>query len=82
MSARIERPSILFHCIDPAKNRRRFYRLSVERDLFGAVIMVREWGRIGRPGRIALASFSAYAEAVDAMRRQASRKERRGYHRV
>lgn len=32
--------------IDPARNMRRFYRLSVQRDLFGRSSLVREWGRI------------------------------------
>jgi predicted DNA-binding WGR domain protein len=30
--------------IDPARNMRRFYRLSVQRDLFGRASLVREWG--------------------------------------
>lgn len=33
--------------IDPAKNMRRFYRLSVEPTLFGDFALVREWGRVG-----------------------------------
>ena len=32
---------------DAARNMNRFYRLTVTRDLFGTVVLVREWGRIG-----------------------------------
>lgn len=38
--------------IDPARNMRRFYRLSVQRDLFGRASLVREWGRIGFRGQM------------------------------
>lgn len=37
--------------IDPARNMRHFYRLSVQRDLFGRASLVREWGRIGYRGQ-------------------------------
>jgi predicted DNA-binding WGR domain protein len=30
--------------IDPAKNMRRFYRLDVQPDLFGGVLLMKEWG--------------------------------------
>ena len=33
--------------VDPARNMRRFYRLDVQPDLFGGVLLVKEWGRIG-----------------------------------
>lgn len=33
--------------IDPSKNMRRFYQLSVEPTLFGDFALVHEWGRIG-----------------------------------
>jgi hypothetical protein len=32
--------------IDPARNMRRFYRLDIQPDLFGGVLLVK-WGRIG-----------------------------------
>ncbi len=38
--------------IDPAQNMRRFYRLALQPDLFGGCTLIREWGRIGRGGRI------------------------------
>lgn len=33
--------------IDPACNMRRFYRMSIQPDLFGGASLVREWGRKG-----------------------------------
>jgi predicted DNA-binding WGR domain protein len=37
--------------IDPEQGPRRFYSLMIERDLFGTVRLVRNWGRIGTTGR-------------------------------
>lgn len=37
--------------IDVARNMRRYYRLSVQRDLFGRACLIREWGRIGARGQ-------------------------------
>jgi hypothetical protein len=31
-------------CVDPAWNMRRFYRLDVQPDLFGGVLLLKEWG--------------------------------------
>ena len=38
--------------IDPTRNMRRFYRLDVQPDLFGGVLLFKEWGRIGARGRM------------------------------
>jgi predicted DNA-binding WGR domain protein len=38
--------------VDPAQNIRRFYRLDIEPDLFGGVMLMKEWGRIGARGRV------------------------------
>ena len=38
--------------IDPSLNMRRFYRMSVQPDLFGGACLVREWGRIGFRGQM------------------------------
>jgi predicted DNA-binding WGR domain protein len=40
--------------IDPARNMSRFYRLDIEPDVFGGVLLVKEWGRIGAHGCRAL----------------------------
>ena len=36
---------------DPICNMARYYVLSIEPSLFGNPTLIREWGRIGRPGR-------------------------------
>jgi predicted DNA-binding WGR domain protein len=57
----------------------RFYRLDLQPDLFGEWTLIREWGRIGRPGQVKLISFSSPAEATAALERQRRLKEARGY---
>jgi predicted DNA-binding WGR domain protein len=43
-----------FHLVrmDPENNTRRFYAARVQATLFGTFALVREWGRIGSPGRV------------------------------
>ena len=36
--------------VDPDNNVARFYALMIEHDLFGRVVLVRRWGRIGTRG--------------------------------
>lgn len=70
---------IHLHRIDPARNMARFYRLSSAPSLFGDICVVREWGRIGRPGRIRIDLYKKREEA-DAAREALSRvKRQRGY---
>jgi predicted DNA-binding WGR domain protein len=71
--------AIILYRIDPSRNMRRFYRLDVQRDLFGVWLLVREWGRVGRPGQTRVASFPTVGEAHDALQHQRRVKERRGY---
>ena len=61
--------------IDPARNMRRFYRLSVQRDLFGRASLVREWGRIGFRGQM----MPDEGKAVTALMKLSAVKKRRGY---
>lgn len=49
-------------CIDPAKNKRRFYTMAVEPTLFGEWTLRREWGRIGRGRRVRRDSSRAPAK--------------------
>jgi predicted DNA-binding WGR domain protein len=65
--------------VDPARNMRRFYRLDVQPDLFGGVLLVKEWGRIGAQGRTVAERYDDEALAADALQRQAERKKRKGY---
>ena len=65
--------------IDPARNMRRFYRLSVQRDLFGRASLVREWGRIGFRGQMMVETHPDEGKAITALMKLAAVKKRRGY---
>lgn len=73
------RAPVYLRRIDRAKNMARFYKLDIQRDLFGGWNLVREWGRIGRAGQVRSAPYPSRAEAIDAFARQKRAKERRGY---
>lgn len=66
-------------CIDSERNKRRFYRMTVQRNLFGEWELLREWGRIGRKGRVRLDRFDQAVAAAEALRKMARMKARRGY---
>jgi predicted DNA-binding WGR domain protein len=65
--------------IDPARNMARFYRLSSAPSLFGDICVVREWGRIGRPGRIRIDLYEKVQQAAAARHVLERTKRRRGY---
>lgn len=71
--------SLTFRRLDPAKQVSRFYVLAVQPDLFGLWCVVREWGRIGSPGRMVVQPFATQAEAEAAATRLRRQKERKGY---
>ena len=63
----------------PEDNLFRFYRLELDRDLFGAWCVTRNWGRIGTRGQSRLLSFATRAEARSALQGIEAAKRRRGY---
>jgi predicted DNA-binding WGR domain protein len=65
--------------IEPAANAYRFYRLGLWDDLFGRVTLMREWGRIGRPGQRRLDPFDDRQQAEAALSKLVQQKRRRGY---
>ena len=65
---------------DPARNMRRFYRLDIQPDLFGRILLMKQWGRVGTGGRVMMESFASEDLALAALQRQAERKRRRGYN--
>ena len=65
--------------IDPSLNMRRFYRMSVQPDLFGGACLVREWGRIGFRGRFIIELHEDEGKAVTALMKLSATKRRRGY---
>lgn len=68
--------------IDPSLNMRRFYRLSVQPDLFGGACLVREWGRIGLRGQVLIEQHDDEGKAVTALMKLSATKTRRGYRAV
>lgn len=65
--------------IDADRRMSRYYRLDVQPDLFGGFDLVREWGRIGSPGRVSAILYPTQDAAIAALARQRQAKERRGY---
>lgn len=65
--------------VNPAINMRRFYSLSVEKDLLGETVLVKAWGRIGKPGRVALEPYPDETAATNELRRVVLVKAKRGY---
>jgi predicted DNA-binding WGR domain protein len=70
---------LVLHRIDPEQRIRRFYSLMIERDLFGTVRLVRNWGRIGTSGQEMVEVFPDEIEAGQALEAVARAKRRRGY---
>jgi predicted DNA-binding WGR domain protein len=75
-------PAVTLHRIDPARNMARYYRLDVQPDLFGAWCLVREWGRIGQPGRMSVEPYPTSMQANERMQHQQAAKQGRGYARI
>jgi predicted DNA-binding WGR domain protein len=71
---------VVLRRIDPAKNMSRFYSLEVERDLLGAVVLVRRWGRIGTAGKTRLDEHAGEGDAFAALQALQTAKRRKGYH--
>ena len=70
---------LVLHRIDPEQGIRRFYSLMIERDLFGTVRLVRNWGRIGTRGQELVEIHTDEIEAGQALEALAQVKRRRGY---
>jgi predicted DNA-binding WGR domain protein len=60
---------------EPARNRRRFYAITVIRTLFDGWTVIREWGRIGHLGTVRETWFETEGEAWAAL--QAERRSHR-----
>jgi predicted DNA-binding WGR domain protein len=64
---------------DPASGRRRYYKLFIAPSLFGEWLLVREWGRIGSPGRVMNSHFDNAGAALLAMQDLVRTRLKRGY---
>jgi predicted DNA-binding WGR domain protein len=73
------RRAVILRRIEPELNVARFYALMIERDLFGTVRLVRNWGRIGTQAREITQVFDYEFEARQALDALARAKRRRGY---
>lgn len=71
--------AVTLYRTDPARNMARYYRLDVQRDLFGAWCCIREWGGLGRAGQTRSSPYPTPSEAQAALDRVRLIKERRGY---
>ena len=65
--------------VDESRNMWRFYQLCLEPTLFGEVMLVRCWGRLGTNGQVKFETFDAAADAEKALNRIERSKRRRGY---
>ncbi len=70
---------LVLHRIDPEQRVRRFYSLMIERDLFGSVVLVRNWGRIGTKGQELVEIHADEIEAGLALEAVARAKRKKGY---
>lgn len=69
----------VLHRIDPERGIWRFYSLMIERDLFGTVRLVRNWGRIGTSGQQLVEIHADEIEAGQTLEALAAVKRRHGY---
>lgn len=65
--------------VDHERGMARFYSLTIQPNLFGALDLVRRWGRIGTHGTTLIESFPDAEAARAALHRLGERKRRRGY---
>jgi predicted DNA-binding WGR domain protein len=70
---------LVLHRIDPEQGVRRFYSLMIERDLFGTIRLVRNWGRIGAKGQEKSEIHADKIAAGQALETVAQAKRRQGY---
>ena len=64
---------------DPEQGRARFFSLMIERDLFGTIRLVRNWGFVGSKGQEKVEIFPEKAQAAHALEAWAEAQRRKGY---
>ena len=70
---------LVLHRCDPSCNMARYYVLSIAPSLFGDAALIREWGRIGRPGQRRIELYENQSCAMEVLEIWLQRKRRRGY---
>jgi predicted DNA-binding WGR domain protein len=73
------RHHLMLYRRDPEQGRARYFSLMIERDLFGTIRLVRNWGYVGSKGQEQVEMFPSEAEASHALEMQAAAQRRRGY---
>ena len=66
--------TIVLRRVDHGTNSAHFYMLTIERDLFGNVVVTRQWGRVGTAGRQITDPYPTEEAAVEAMTALAAAK--------
>ena len=64
---------------DPEQGRARFFSLMIERDLFGTIRLVRNWGAVGSKGQEKVDIYPDEAEASRALEGWAEAQRQKGY---
>jgi len=75
----LDSPMTLLQRRDAARRMARFYRIWFGDDLFGNATVIREWGRIGSPGRVRVDVHDNPAAAAAWLARIEQAKRRKGY---
>jgi predicted DNA-binding WGR domain protein len=84
----MQTPPVHLIRVDLSQNMARFYDISLQATLFGEVVLLRRWGRIGAravgmvAGQVRVQTFAGGAAALAAQDRLVEAKQRRGYHRL
>ncbi|KLK91267.1 hypothetical protein AA309_20575 [Microvirga vignae] len=73
------RHHLVLHRRDSEQGRARFYSLMIERDLFGTIRLVRNWGPVGSRGQERVEIFDSETEAGWALETIAQAQRQRGY---
>jgi predicted DNA-binding WGR domain protein len=71
--------AIVLTRLDERKNVARFYKLDVQPTLFGGWSFVKEWGRIGRAGRVVIEHHATRGCADKALISKWAQKSKKGY---
>lgn len=73
--------SVMLQRVDAGKGMWRFWSVDIWPDLFGGVLLVRRWGRLGTRGRgqVRVQHFESVSEARRVMTRLEQAKRKRGY---
>jgi predicted DNA-binding WGR domain protein len=64
---------------DPEQGRARFLSLTIERDLFGTIRLVRNWSFVGSTGQEQVEIFPDEATAANALEDWADAQRQKGY---